>query len=105
MKKVIRLTEGDLHSIVKNSVMKILSENSNPHPKAGYCEMYRKPQEIEQDKANFPKYFEELMNNGEVMIGCADKSFDLWLIQNHPEVEYDLRPCADYYERTKYYLK
>lgn len=29
MKKIIRLTEGDLHKIVKNSVKKILMEQGN----------------------------------------------------------------------------
>ena len=29
MKKIIRITEGDLHKIVKNSVIKILSEQEH----------------------------------------------------------------------------
>ena len=51
-----------------------------------------------------PQYYNELVNDGETYVFCADAYFDEWLINNHPELNYDVKPCADYYERTKFYL-
>jgi hypothetical protein len=99
----MRLTESQLKRIIKESVLKALVENTEPTIKSGN-QIYAKPADLEYDRQRFEKKFQELMETGKTMISSADKDFDEWLIENHPEVNYGVKPCADFYERTKFYL-
>lgn len=106
MKNRIILTESNLHKIINNVVNKVIKENTQPHPKInGGNQQYARKNQLKSDIKNIPKYYQELVNNGETYVNWADKYFDEWLIENHPELDYDIKPCADYYERTKFFLK
>ena len=104
-KKLIRLTESDLYKIVKESTKRVLMENTQPNPriKAGN-QQYARGNQLQDDINKIPKYYQELINNGETYVSWADAYFDEWLIKNHPELNYDVKICADYMERTKFFL-
>lgn len=98
------IKEAKINKIIKECIKKVLNENINRHPKiSGGNQQYAKPNQIQADRANFQKYYEELNTKGEVFVKYADEDFDAWLRQKHPELNYHVRLCADWYERTKFY--
>ena len=92
--------------MISESVRKAFFENTQPYPKidAGN-QQYARGNQLENDIKKIPQYYQELINNGETYVSWADKYFDNWLIENHPELEYDVKICADYMERTRFSLK
>ena len=92
--------------MINESLKKVISENTQPYQriKAGN-QQYAKEDQLQGDIKKIPQYYNELVNKGETYVSWADEYFDNWLIKNHPELEYDVRLCADYMERTKFSLK
>ena len=105
MKQTIRLTESELRNVITESVKRVLMENTQPSQrvKAGN-QQYAREEQLQNDMQKIPQYYQELVNNGETYVSWADVYFDEWLIKNHPELNYDVKPCADYMERTKFFL-
>lgn len=105
MKQTIRLNESQLRDIISESVKRVLMENTQPSQrvKAGN-QQYAREEQLQNDMQKIPQYYQELVNNGETYVSWADEYFDEWLIKNHPELNYDVKPCADYMERTKFFL-
>ena len=98
-------SESIIRNIIRESVWDVLYENTQPNQrvKAGN-QQYASDKRLQDDIKKFPQYYEELVNNGKTYVSCADASFDEWLIKNHPELNYDVQICADYFERTKFFL-
>lgn len=99
-KNRIRLTESQLHEVIKESVNRILSEG-NKYVRGGN-QQYASAEKLQNDRAKIPQYFNELMNTGETYVSYCDDDFYKFL--QDKGIKFNVKVCADYFERTKFTL-
>lgn len=78
----------------------ILNEG-NVYVKGGN-QSFAKPERLERDRQRIPQYYDELMNKGVVYVEWCDDDF--YELLQRKGIKFSVRPCADFYERTKFEL-